>query len=241
MSERIGDQVSALVFDVFGTVVDWRTGVAEQVAAIASERGVQLDPPSFADEWRARYGPSTERVRTGDRAWAYLDTLHRESLDGLLEAHGVASSFDEDTRCRLVHAWHRLPAWEDTVPGLTRLRTRYVLATLSNGGVALLTHLAKAAALPFDCILSAELAHTYKPHPAVYRMAARLLDLEPGRVMMVAAHANDLEAAASVGLRTAFVERPDELGPGLVPDRIGEVACDVAAGSLTELADSLDC
>lgn len=239
MSERVGDQVSALVFDVFGTVVDWRTGVAEQVAAIAAECGVELDSWAFADEWRGRYAPSTERVRTGERAWAHLDTLHRESLDDLLE-HGLAVAFDDVARHRLVRAWHRLPAWEDSVPGLARLRRRYILGTLSNGGVGLLTNLTKSAGLPFDVILSAELVRTYKPHPAVYRMAVRLLDLEPEEVMMVAAHAGDLEAAAAVGLRTAFVERLDELGPGQVPDRVGEVGSDIAVRSLTELADSLD-
>lgn len=240
MSERVGDRVSALVFDVFGTVVDWRTGVAEQVAAIAAECGVDLDAWSFADQWRSRYAPSTERVRTGERAWAYLDTLHRESMDELLEAHGIAGAFDGAAR-RLVRVWHRLPAWEDSAPGLARLRDRHILATLSNGGVGLLTNLTKSAGLPFDVILSAELVRTYKPHPAVYRMAARLLDLEPAEVMMVAAHVNDLEAAAGAGLRTAFVERPDELGPGQVSDRLGEVGSDLAVRSLIELADSLGC
>jgi 2-haloacid dehalogenase len=235
------DQVRVLTFDIFGTVVDWRTGVAEQIADVAAGRGVDLDAFAFADAWRDGYGPSMDRVRRGERPWTYLDTLHRELLDDLLGLHGVADAFDEPARRRLVRAWHRLPAWDDSVSGLTRLRTRYVLGTLSNGGFALLTNLVKAAGLPFDCILSAELAQAYKPDPQAYLSAARYLDVDPGRIMMVAAHGSDMLGARGAGLRTAFVERPAEKGPHRRPEVAGDVPSDLAVRSLTELADVLGC
>jgi 2-haloacid dehalogenase len=227
------DGIRVLACDIFGTTVDWYTGVARQVADLLPD----ADAGVFASQWREKYLPSMANVREGRRDWAYLDTLHRESLDELLERHGLNP--DEDTRRRLVRAWHRLPAWPDSVEGLTRLRDRYVTAALSNGGFALLTNLVKAAHLPFDCVLSAELARSYKPDPSVYRTAARLLDVEPGEVLMVAAHGWDLAGAREAGLRTAFVERPAEKGPDHPADRAGDVAADVSAGSFTELADLL--
>jgi 2-haloacid dehalogenase len=152
--------IRVVACDIFGTTVDWRTGVAEQIAEAAAALGVRLDAGAFADAWRDRYVPSMERVNRGEREWADLDTLHRESLVELLDAGGFAGAFDEASRRRLVHAWHRLPAWPDAAPGLTRLRSRYVVTTLSNGGFALLTNLVKHAGLPFDCVLSAQLART---------------------------------------------------------------------------------
>lgn len=228
-----------LAFDVFGTTVDWYTGVARQTADIFEHLGVQLDGGAFASAWRDKYLPSMARVQHGERDWVYLDTLHRESLDELLAEHGVADAVDEASRQRLVHAWHSLPAWEDSAAGLARLRERYVLAALSNGGFALMTNLVKAANLPFDCILSAELARAYKPDARVYRTAADLLDVRPEEVLMVASHGWDLEGAAAAGLRTAFVERPREKGPDRTADRAADVKADFHATDFLDLAEKL--
>ncbi len=233
--------VDVIACDIFGTTVDWYTGVAEQVADVFGGAGVELDAGRFANAWRDMYAPSMQRVRDGERAWAYLDTLHRESLDELLQRHGVAAAVDAAARVRLVHAWHRLPAWDDAAPGLARLRTRYVVAALSNGGFALLVNLAKAAGLPLDCVISAELARSYKPDPQVYHTAARLLDTEPGRMLMVAAHKWDLDGARAAGLHTAFLERPREQGPHRSADRAADVGSDYVASSFVELADQLGC
>ncbi|PRX68607.1 2-haloacid dehalogenase [Nonomuraea fuscirosea] len=230
-----------IAFDIFGTTFDWYTGVADQVARIAVEQGVTIDGGRFADEWRSRYVPSLQTVNRGERDWAYLDTLHRESLDDLLEIHGVAGAFDEAARRRLVHVWHRLPAWPDAATGLARLRRRYVLAALSNGGFALLTHLVNHSGLPFDCIVSAELARAYKPLPAPYLTAAGLLDVEAGQVLMTAAHAWDLDGARAAGLRTAFVERPLEKGPHGTPDRAADTTSDLSVTGFDGLADALGC
>ncbi|HEY2702123.1 MAG TPA: haloacid dehalogenase type II [Candidatus Dormibacteraeota bacterium] len=237
----LADSVQVLAFDIFGTTVDWRTGVAEQVAEIAAGRGITLDAGALTDAWRERYLPSMERVRSGERPWAVLDALHRESLDELLELFGVAGAFDEPSRRRLVRTWHRLPAWEDVAEGLDRLRRRYTVVALSNGGFALLVHLIKAARLEFDAVLSAENARRYKPDPRVYRMAGELLDVAPGQVLMVAAHRWDLDGARSAGLRTAFVERPAEKGPHRAADRAADTVSDVATSSFVELAEVLGC
>jgi 2-haloacid dehalogenase len=230
-----------VVCDIFGTTVDWRGGVARQVNRIAADRNVRIDGGAFTDAWRDRYLPSLRRVNQGERAWAHLDTLHRESLDDLLEEYGVAEAFDDPARRRLVHAWHRLPAWEDSVRGLSRLRSRFVVVALSNGGFALLTHLVKAAGLPFDAIMSAELFRAYKPDSRVYRTAAELLDVEPARMLMVAAHAWDIEGARAVGMPTAFLERPLEKGPHRTADRASDVTSDLSVSGFPELADSLGC
>lgn len=235
------NDVEVLTVDIFGTTVDWRTGVAEQVADVATRQGVQLDAGAFADAWRDRYLPSMRRVNDGERDWAVLDTLHRESLDDLLETQQLSQFFDEETRRRMVLAWHRLPAWPDAIEGLTRLRRRYVLAALSNGGFALLTHLVKAANLPFDCIVSAELARAYKPDPRTYRTAAALLDVPPERVLMVATHIWDLDGARKAGLRTAFVERPREKGPHRTADRPADATSDISVAGFVELAEALGC
>lgn len=235
------DDIEVVAVDIFGTAVDWRTGVADQVAAVAGRRGAGLDPGAFADAWRDAYLPSMARVNRGERPWAHLDVLHRESLDGLLRDHGVADAFDEEARRRLVLAWHRLPAWPDAAAGLARLRRRYVVAALSNGGFALLTRLIKDAGLPFDCVLSAELARAYKPDPRAYRTAAALLDVPPARVLMVACHTWDLDGARGAGLRTAFTARPDEKGPHRTADLARDTASDLAAAGFEELADALGC
>ncbi|KAA2252718.1 haloacid dehalogenase type II [Solihabitans fulvus] len=233
------DQVRVLAFDIFGTTVDWWTGVSRQVDEIAAERGVELDGGAFAEAWRDRYAPSLRRVIVGEGPFATLDVLHRESLDDLLLAFGAADAFDEASRERLVRAWHRLPAWDDAVDGLSRLGRGYVVAALSNGGFALLTNLVKAAGLPFDCIISAELAGSYKPDPRVYRHAAGLLDVQPAQVLMVAAHGWDLAGAREAGMRTAFVERPVEKGPHREADRRADVDCDLAVAGFAELAEAL--
>ena len=224
--------VRALVFDVFGTVVDWRGGVVRDVRRLLPG----VDAEAFADDWRGHYDPSVERVRRGERPWADLDTLHRESLDAVLPAFGIDP--DGPTRAELVLAWHRLDPWPDSVAGLTRLRERHVLATLSNGNLALLVDLARRAGLPWDAVFSADLFGHYKPDAEVYDGAVRLLGLAPGQVMMVAAHTYDLAAARGRGLRTAYVHRPDELGPGGTPPATDPDA-DVNVTSLTELADHL--
>jgi len=224
--------VRALVFDVFGTLVDWRSGVAEAFRASA----VPGDPAELADAWRERYRPILAEVNEGSRPWGDFDDLHLATLDDLLEERGVELAVEE--RRRLVGAWHRLDPWPDVRPGLEALRRRRVVATLSNGHVALLVDLARHGDLRFDCVLSAELAHAYKPAPEVYQAAARLLGVATGELMLVAAHPWDLAGARGAGLRTAFVDRPLEYGPGS-PAREDPEA-DESVGSLLELAERLD-
>lgn len=233
--------VKALVFDVFGTVVDWRTSVAAQVEAVGRGKGVAIDGLAFADAWRAQYTPSMERVRTGQLPWMVLDDLHRMTLDRLLPEFGLRGLGDAETAA-LNKAWHRLRPWPDTVAGLTRLKRKFIIAPLSNGNVALMTNMAKFAGLPWDCILGAELARHYKPDPEVYQSAADFLDLQPADVMMVAAHLGDLRAARAVGLRTAFVARPDEYGHGpesRKPDLAPDGSVDLAARDFGDLATRL--
>ena len=224
----------ALAFDVFGTVVDWRTGIAQAAAELG------LDGERFADAWRARYAPSMDQVRRGELPWMNLDQLHARSLEVLLDEFGAASLSPADRR-QLVLSWHRLPPWEDAREGLTRLGSRYLLTTLSNGGFALLTNLTRYAGLRFDCILSAELCRHYKPDPETYLMVAELLDLPPSEVMMVAAHKSDLRAAQRIGMGAAFVERPLEFGPRGAGDRLPDPAATVEAADLLELAVRLGC
>jgi 2-haloacid dehalogenase len=208
-----GERPQAVLFDVFGTVVDWRTGIAEAVVKHLGPAGRTVDGMAIADAWRALYQPSMEAVRSGQRPWTILDVLHRESLDALLPVFGLGDLGNED-RQRLVDAWHSLPPWPDVQAGLARLKTRYIIGPLSNGNVGLLTRMGKNSGLPWDVILGAEVARAYKPQPEAYRAAARLLNLPPGKVMLVAAHNNDLSAARREGLMTAYVERPNEYGPG---------------------------
>ena len=199
--------VKALVFDVFGTVVDWRTSVAREVEALAKRKKVTVDGAAFGDAWRAGYAPSMNRVRTGELPWTPLDRLHRVTLEGLLEKFGLTGLSEQEV-ADLNRAWHRLEPWPDSVPGLTRLKRKFIVAPLSNGNIALMTDMARHAKLPWDCILGAELVRHYKPDREVYQSAADFLMLAPADVMMVAAHLGDLRAAKSVGLRTAFVARP---------------------------------
>jgi 2-haloacid dehalogenase len=224
--------VRALVFDVFGTLVDWRSGVAEAFRA----SGVAGDAEELADAWRARYRPILAEVNAGARPWANLDALHLATLDDLLRERNLHVAAEE--RRRLVAAWHRLDPWPDVRTGLEALRRRGVIATLSNAHVALLVDLARHGDLRFDGILSAELAAAYKPAPEAYRTAARLLGVEPAEVMLVAAHPSDLDGGRNAGLRTAFVDRPLEYGPG--SPRREDPAADESVGDLHELAQRLD-
>jgi 2-haloacid dehalogenase len=233
-------EVKALCFDVFGTVVDWRNSVAREAAALLEVRGVSRDWHAFADRWRALYQPAMEEVRSGRRPWTRLDDLHRENLLTLLDELGFGGLSEAEID-HLNRAWHRLDPWPDAVPGLIRLKGKYILATLSNGNVALMVGMARHAGLPWDVILGAEVAHAYKPQPEAYQRAAYLLDLPPSSCMMVAAHNGDLVAAAACGFRTAFVARPTEHGPDQKTDLRAEHAFDARAESFTDLADILGC
>jgi 2-haloacid dehalogenase len=228
----------ALVFDVFGTVVDWRTSITREVDDLARRKGLHVDAAKFADAWRDGYMPSMNRVRTGDLPWTKLDDLHRMTLEGLLVEFGV-TGLSEEEKDFLNRAWHRLRPWPDAVSGLTRLKRKFIIAPLSNGNVALITNMAKHAGLPWDCVLGAELVRHYKPDAEVYRSAAELLDLSPGDVVMVAAHLRDLRAAKAEGLRTAFVVRPDEFGPEGNPDLAPDESVDISANSFDDLAGQL--
>ena len=239
-AERLNPQqasVKALVFDTFGTVVDWRTSVAQEVDALVKRKGLTVDGAAFADAWRAGYGPSMNRVRTGELPWTTLDRLHRMTLDKLLVDFKV-TGLSEGEIDGLNRAWHRLRPWPDAVAGLTRLKTRFIIAPLSNGNISLMTDLAKHSALPWDCILGAELARHYKPDREVYQSAADFLDLPPSQVMMVAAHLGDLRAAKTVGLKTAFVARPLEYGPKGKPDLTAD-GVDLSATDFNDLATQL--
>ena len=234
----LATSVKALVFDVFGTVVDWRTSVTREVEDLAKRKHLTVDGAKFADAWRAAYGPSMQRVRTGELPWTTLDRLHRMTLDRILVEFGITGLPEPETDA-LNHAWHRLRPWPDAVAGLTRLKKRWIIAPLSNGNLSLMTNMAKHSGLPWDCILGAELVRHYKPDREVYQSAADFLDLEPSEVMMVAAHAGDLRAAREVGLRTAFVARPLEYGPNGKPDLMANSPVDVSATDFEDLASQL--
>lgn len=231
--------VDALLFDVFGTVVDWRSGVIRDGRQLGAEKELDVDWGAFADAWREQYQPSLERVRAGEIPWRNLDALHRDSLEDLLEDFGI-ESLSEAEKDHLNRVWHRLDPWPDAIPGLLGLRSEYLIAPLSNGHVRLLTNMAKRAGLPWDLILSAEVAHQYKPDLEVYLTAVDLVDVSADRVMMVAAHEMDLEAAREAGLRTAYVHRPREWGPNGSTEKPDDEAYDVVADDITDLATRLD-
>ncbi|WP_203074080.1 haloacid dehalogenase type II [Falsiroseomonas ponticola] len=234
--------VKALVFDVFGTVVDWRSGVAREAAPFLAKHGIAADPAAFADAWRRRYQPAMEAVRSGARPFTRLDVLHRENLEIVLRDHGLdPATVPEAELDHLNRAWHRLDAWPDSVAGLTRLKTRYIIAPLSNGNVALLLNMAKRAGLPWDAILGAEVAQAYKPSPAAYLNTAAVLGLRPEEVMLCAAHNGDLAAARSTGFRTGFIPRPMEHGPGQTKDLAPAQEWDVMAPDFGVLADAMGC
>ena len=228
----------AILFDTFGTVVDWRTSLIQDLAAFGAARGLTVDWTALADAWRGAYTPSMDQVRRGELPWTKLDDLHRQSLDKLLQQYGL-EELSEDDRVHLTHGWHRLHAWPDAAPGLARLHLRYVLGPLSNGNVSLLVDLARLNHLPWDMVFGADVFGHYKPDPQTYLGACRMLSLAPQEVMLCAAHNNDLAAAQALGLRTAFVARPAEYGPAQQRDLAPEGAWDFAVADLCELAEKL--
>lgn len=227
----------ALVFDVFGTVVDWRSSVVAEGTARGARLGLAVDWAAFADDWRAGYPLAMDEVRRGVLPWTNIDGLHRRILDRLLAERGIA--LDETEAAEFNRVWHRLDPWPDSVEGLTRLKARFPIATLSNGNVRLLVDMARHAGLPWDAIFSAELFGHYKPDPEAYLGACRLLDLPPERVLMVAAHPSDLRGARAAGLLTAYVARPLERGPGGPMEPWTEGEFDVVAADFVDLARQL--
>ncbi len=232
--------IKALVFDIFGTVVDWRSSCIAELSAFGVAKGISADWATLTDEWRALYQPSMEAVRSGKRAWTILDVLHRESLEVLLAQHRITGLSDAD-KDHLTKIWHRLKPWPDVVAGLTRLKARFIIGTLSNGNVGLLARMAKNAGLPWDIVLGAETAQAYKPQPQAYRRTCELLNLLPHEVMLVAAHNGDLAAAAAEGMATGFVARPTEYGPRQKVDFKAEQAWTIVADDFGDLAKQLGC
>lgn len=234
-------QVKALVFDVFGTVVDWRTGVAREFATFLPAFGrADLDPFALADSWRALYQPGMEECRSGRRPWTRLDVLHRESLEKVLAANSITGASEGDLD-HLNRAWHRLDPWPDVILGLTRMKRKYFLAPLSNGNIALMANMAKRAMIPWDAILGAEPAQAYKPQPEAYLRTAEILAMKPEEVCLVAAHNGDLRAARKAGLSTAFVPRPTEHGAGQTKDLAAEDPWDWVGTDFVDLAAKLGC
>ena len=226
--------VQVLAFDVFGTVVDWHGSIAREMRELLP----QVDGDAFAGAWRAGYRPAMQRVARGELGWTLIDGLHRMILDDLLPRFGL-EHLSEAQRRHLNRVWHRLDPWPDTVAGLTQLKRRYTICTLSNGNLGLLTDMAKRAGLPWDCILSAEVFRAYKPDPATYLGVAKVFDIEPGEVMLVAAHHDDLQAARACGLRTAYIERPLEFGAARVKDVSPQPGNDWHARDFVQLAEML--
>ena len=229
----------ALAFDVFGTVVDWRSSVIRELTAFDETHGLQHDWAQFADDWRAGYPAAMERVRTGDLPWLKIDDLHRLILNDLLARAGIDAIPEADLD-ELNRAWHRLDPWPDSVEGLTLLKRSAIITTLSNGNVSLLTNMAKRAGLPWDCVISAELFRHYKPDPEAYLGCAELLDVAPGELALVAAHPSDLRAARDAGLMTAYVVRPLERGPGRRSPRVEDGEFDLVADDFVDLARQVD-
>ncbi len=232
-------QVKALVFDVFGTVVDWRKSIIREISAVGERFGIEADWEQFADRWRGGYTDGMQSFRDGKREWMKADTMHRERLDILINEFGITGLSGDETD-HLNRAWHRLDPWSDSVEGLTRLKSKYVIGTLSNGNIGLLVNMAKYGGLPWDVVLSAENFQSYKPDPKVYLGAAELLGLKPHEVMMSAAHTHDLHAAAAVGLSTGFVARPDEYGSGArKAETEADDSIDVAASDYIDFAEKM--
>ncbi|PMS23551.1 haloacid dehalogenase type II [Paraburkholderia rhynchosiae] len=235
-------EIKALLFDVFGTVVDWRGGVAREVGPFLSRHNMAVDATEFADAWRREYSPAMEEIRRGRRSFVRLDVLHKENLVKVLRSFGIdvdsvtAAELDE-----LNLAWHRLDPWPDSVEGLLRLKRRFIIAPLSNGNIRLMVDMAKRAALPWDAILGAEVVRVYKPSPQVYADTTEILGLSPSQVCMVAAHDGDLAAARQCGLKTAFVLRPVEHGPDQQSHLRAERPWDYEAADLNDLAMQLGC
>ena len=232
---RVKADTKVLAFDIFGTVVDWHGSIVREVQALYPH----VDANAFALAWRAGYQPAMARVRSGELGWTRIDELHRLILEGLLPQFGL-THLNEAERVHLNRVWHRLDAWPDSVAGLTRLKQRFTICSLSNGNLGLLTNMAKRAGLPWDCVLSAEVFRAYKPDPATYLGVAQVFDLEPHQVMLCAAHHDDLDAARVCGLHTAYIERPMEFGASQIKD-VSPQDHDLHARDLTALADLLGC
>ncbi len=228
--------IKLLAFDVFGTVVDWHGSLVNEVERL----NLDVDSSEFALAWRAGYAPAMQRVRSGELEWTLLDDLHRMILDQILQKFGV-TTLSESQKHHLNKAWHRLEAWPDSVEGLARLKSKYIICTLSNGNIGLLANMAKAAGLPWDCILSAELFRKYKPDPDTYLGVVKVFDLAPEQVMLVAAHQNDLAAAHDCGLKTAYIERPMEFGSTQLKDVSANPENTLHAKNIVELASLLEC
>jgi 2-haloacid dehalogenase len=231
--------IQAVLFDVFGTVVDWRTSLIRQFQKFADENSLHTDWANLADDWRAEYEPAMRAVRSGQRPWINLERLHREALDKLLSVRGL-SALNETQRQQLVRAWHFLDPWPDALAGLKRLKRKYIIGTLSNGGVRLLTDMARYAQLPWDVVLSSDLFRHYKPDPEVYLGAAELLDSRPEDIVLAAAHNYDLAAARQHGMKTAFVARPTEYGPRQSRDFTAESDWDFVAQDFEQMAARMD-
>ncbi len=236
MPAAIASSIKVLAFDVFGTVVDWHASIAREIIAMQAD----VDGDAFALAWRAGYRPAMARVMSGELGWTLIDDLHRLILEQVLLQFNI-THLSEAQKRHLNRAWHRLDAWPDTVAGLTRLKSRYLICTLSNGNLGLLADMAKHAALPWDCILSAEVFRKYKPDPATYLGVAGVFDVAPDEVMMVAAHQDDLAGARACGLHTAYIERPREFGPNQTKDVAPHAGNTLHARDLTDLADQLGC
>jgi 2-haloacid dehalogenase len=233
--------IEALAFDVFGTVVDWRTSIAREAASFFADlERRDIDPAGFADQWRGLYQPAMEECRAGRRPFVRLDVLNRETLDTLLDRHGV-TGVDEQRLEHFAHSWRRLDPWPDAVDGLTRLKARYPIVTLSNGNIALMLEMARRGGLPWDAILGAEVTGAYKPEPRAYPGTAEALGIAPANLCLVAAHHSDLAAARACGLATAYVDRPLEYGRRPAPDRHFRQEWDYLADSITDLAARLGC
>ena len=232
--------VRAILFDVFGSVVDWRTSLINDLTAWSATRGFTANWAALVDDWRGAYAPSMDRVRKGELPWTILDDLHRSTLEILARKHGLPALSDVDLD-HINRGWHRLKPWPDSVDGLTRLKSRYIIGPLSNGNVALLVNMAKTAGLPWDVICSTELFAHYKPDPETYLGAAKILGLAPHQVMLAAAHNNDLAAARACGLATAFFPRPTEYGPRQSRDYAADQPWDVVADNISDLATRMGC
>jgi 2-haloacid dehalogenase len=237
-NSNITSQVKILAFDVFGTVVDWRSSVIAEAEHLGKIKGIDIDWAAFADAWRAIYRPYMDKVQSGELPWTKLDDLHRIMLAATLKKFGI-QNLSDDEKEHFNRVWHRLKPWPDSVPGLQLLKSRFVITTLSNGNISLLTNMAKQAGLPWDCILSAENVRRYKPAPEVYLLAPQLFDLKPDQVMMVAGHEHDLQSARKHGLRTAFVHRPLEHGPGKESEIPPTERYDIVARDFRDLAQQL--
>ena len=237
MSESLKN-VKAMTFDVFGTVVDWRSSIARESKMVGDQKGFDLDWDDFADKWRAGYGPSMNKVRTGELPWTKIDVLHRMILDELLSEYNI-TNLTESEKDHFNRAWHRLDPWPDSVPGLTELKKNYVISPLSNGNVALLVNMAKHGGLPWDTVLSAELAQHYKPDPEAYQSTSEFLGFPIEQIMMVAAHKNDLKSAKGQGMMTGYIPRPKEHGPNTTVDSNPEDYIDIIGENFVDFANKM--